>query len=297
LIAAYGDSGSWVVETDSGNLCGHIIAGDLSTGLGYVFPAKAVFQQIEHQLVCRIELPESGSLDSGPFSVPTDPLDTKAETDQPYSLNTVGEDVAETDKGNGKEIALPQDRKADVLVTGPIIEILDKEKRRIDPPDTGPDNALPRVSRSSELSASTRPTNREVAGPMSRSSRRREIERYSRDDHIRDRRAVAASAKINEYFVPKDGIDREVITADICRYLGNDALVRPGNYEVCSQLLLNFNIILMSIVQNPQTRQIQQGYFITAYRNMTTVSRYTISAKEILITTCIVDDSGSQSRL
>jgi hypothetical protein len=52
--------------------------------------------------------------------------------------------------------------------------------------------------------------------------------------------------------VPKDGIDREVITADICRYLGNDALVRPGNYE------------------NPQTRQIQQGYFITAYRNLTT---------------------------
>jgi len=68
----------------------------------------------------------------------------------------------------------------------------------------------------------------------------------------RDRRAQAASARTNEYFVPKDGIDREVITADICRYLGNDALVRPGNYE------------------NPQTRQIQQGYFITAYRNLTT---------------------------
>lgn len=61
-----------------------------------------------------------------------------------------------------------------------------------------------------------------------------------------------ASARTNEYFVPKEGIDREVITADICRYLGNDALVRPGNYE------------------NPQTRQIQQGYFITAYRNLTT---------------------------
>jgi hypothetical protein len=68
----------------------------------------------------------------------------------------------------------------------------------------------------------------------------------------RDRRAQQASARTNEYFVPKDGIDREVITADICRYLGNDALVRPGNYE------------------NPQTRQIQQGYFITAYRNLTT---------------------------
>lgn len=60
----------------------------------------------------------------------------------------------------------------------------------------------------------------------------------------RDRRA-AASARTNEYFVPKDGIDREVITADICRYLGNDALVRPGVYES------------------------RQGYYINAYRNLT----------------------------
>ncbi|KAF5262636.1 hypothetical protein FOXYS1_6640 [Fusarium oxysporum] len=35
----------------------------------------------------------------------------------------------------------------------------------------------------------------------------------------------------NEYFVQRDGIDREVITADICQYLGQDALVRPGHYE------------------------------------------------------------------
>ncbi|KAM0414610.1 hypothetical protein ACHAPT_013549 [Fusarium lateritium] len=56
----------------------------------------------------------------------------------------------------------------------------------------------------------------------------------------------------NEYFVPRDGIDREVISADICRYLGNDALVRPGHYE------------------NPQTGQVVQGYYITAYRNLTT---------------------------
>lgn len=41
-----------------------------------------------------------------------------------------------------------------------------------------------------------------------------------------------ATARHNEYFVPRDGIDREVISADICRYLGNDALVRPGHYEV-----------------------------------------------------------------
>ncbi|KAE8146460.1 hypothetical protein BDV25DRAFT_49642 [Aspergillus avenaceus] len=49
----------------------------------------------------------------------------------------------------------------------------------------------------------------------------------------------------NEYFIPGDGISREVIQADICRYLGNDALVRPGNHNG------------------------RQGYFIRAYRNLT----------------------------
>lgn len=38
--------------------------------------------------------------------------------------------------------------------------------------------------------------------------------------------------RTNEYFLPKEGIDREVIHADIARYLGNDALIRPGSYEV-----------------------------------------------------------------
>lgn len=61
---------------------------------------------------------------------------------------------------------------------------------------------------------------------------------------------IPASARQNEYFVPRDGIDREVITSDICRYLGNDALVRPGTYE-------------------SSDGRVTQGYFITAYRNLT----------------------------
>lgn len=50
---------------------------------------------------------------------------------------------------------------------------------------------------------------------------------------------IVSTSRQNEYFVPRDGIDREVISADICRYLGNDALVRPGQYEVspCASLL------------------------------------------------------------
>lgn len=31
-----------------------------------------------------------------------------------------------------------------------------------------------------------------------------------------------------QWFVPGEGIDRHVISADIQRYLGNDATVRPG---------------------------------------------------------------------
>ncbi|KAL2670016.1 hypothetical protein Neosp_014895 [[Neocosmospora] mangrovei] len=54
-----------------------------------------------------------------------------------------------------------------------------------------------------------------------------------------------------EDFLPRDGIDRQVITADICRYLGNDALVRPGLYD------------------NPETGQVEQGYYITAHRSLT----------------------------
>lgn len=60
-----------------------------------------------------------------------------------------------------------------------------------------------------------------------------------------------ASNRQNEYFIPRDGIDREVITADICRYLGNDALVRPGTYE------------------DKKSGRVIQGYFVTAYRNLT----------------------------
>ncbi|KAF2104146.1 hypothetical protein NA57DRAFT_70359 [Rhizodiscina lignyota] len=51
--------------------------------------------------------------------------------------------------------------------------------------------------------------------------------------------------RMNKWFQPGDGIAREVITADIQRYLGRDALVRPG------------------------TQNGAEGYWITAYRNLT----------------------------
>ncbi|KAN0089172.1 hypothetical protein V8E51_019432 [Hyaloscypha variabilis] len=122
----YGDSGSWIVETESGKLSGHIVAGDLSTGLGYVSPAKAAFQEIERQLHCRVELPESGSLDSESFFTPAIPLNTKGKTTQPISSTTVKmkEDVAKTDRGKITETTLPQDGPAVPSMAESILETL-----------------------------------------------------------------------------------------------------------------------------------------------------------------------------
>jgi len=61
--------------------------------------------------------------------------------------------------------------------------------------------------------------------------------------------AINTMSRANQWFVLADGIAREVITADITRYLGNDALVRPGmgtgEYEG------------------------RRGYWIMAYRTLT----------------------------
>ncbi|CAI7642314.1 unnamed protein product [Penicillium bialowiezense] len=78
-------------------------------------------------------------------------------------------------------------------------------------------------------------------------------------------RYEARPERQNEYFIPGEGISREVIQADICRYLGNDALVRPGNHNVRPSTFVN------TITQDPLTDQKQgrPGFFIRAYRNLT----------------------------
>ena len=70
----------------------------------------------------------------------------------------------------------------------------------------------------------------------------------------------AGPARLKEYFVPREGIDREVITADIRLYLGNETLVRPGNFEVSGKI---FCELMLTVMQNPHTGKIQQGYYIT----------------------------------
>ena len=43
----------------------------------------------------------------------------------------------------------------------------------------------------------------------------------------------ASSSRMNQFFINGNGINREVLTTDIYRYLGNDALVKPGTHRVC----------------------------------------------------------------
>jgi hypothetical protein len=52
------------------------------------------------------------------------------------------------------------------------------------------------------------------------------------EDEALARNKKKGGARRNECFVPREGIDREVIMVDICSYLSDDALVRPGQYEV-----------------------------------------------------------------
>jgi hypothetical protein len=73
----------------------------------------------------------------------------------------------------------------------------------------------------------------------------------------RDSKRVEMPAeRQNVYFIPEDGIIREVIQADICVYLGNDALVKPGIHQG------------------------RQGYFFRAYMKLTSVSYFGITSFE-----------------
>ncbi|TID23332.1 hypothetical protein E6O75_ATG02968 [Venturia nashicola] len=65
--------------------------------------------------------------------------------------------------------------------------------------------------------------------------------------------APVASCPNYRWWIPSAGIRRDVIVADIQRYLGQDALVKPGN---CPRAISAEN-------------EGQPGYLISAYRNLT----------------------------
>ncbi|KFY16125.1 hypothetical protein V492_01542 [Pseudogymnoascus sp. VKM F-4246] len=78
------------------------------------------------------------------------------------------------------------------------------------------------------------------------------------------------------YFVPATGIDREVISTDIGRYLGNDARVKPGMHNVTPSAV-SFIISHTDGAQNSKGEPIP-GYFINSYRALTTDQLTSIKA-------------------
>ena len=59
---------------------------------------------------------------------------------------------------------------------------------------------------------------------------------------LQSQRREEPSFRYQEYFLPGEDIHREVIQYDICRYLGNDATVRPYQHaDVGFQLLYELN--------------------------------------------------------
>jgi len=83
---------------------------------------------------------------------------------------------------------------------------------------------------------------------------------------IIDNRPVedTSQSNYNNYFLPGEGINREVIQVDICRYLGADARVRPFRHSD----VRCFRCYAFTSLPSLQGRQ---GYLITAYRGLTTV--------------------------
>ena len=80
---------------------------------------------------------------------------------------------------------------------------------------------------------------------------------------------MAGQEIARQWFIPGEGIDRHVISADIQRYLANDATVRPGQGTGENQVSQQ-----RPICRPASYSQLQQGvsgYWIKAYRNLTSV--------------------------
>jgi hypothetical protein len=201
------------LERDTGELCGHIVAGHPGRGVAYIIPSARVIEDIKMKLKCQLELvmeeqsntkenitPTTGTERKKSQLLPSkrpaeEPLPPKMPQKSSLSSNAEPKTERRTKTtGSAKKSEQPDTSKSTSRVIGP--------EQHESSPDN--DNYGPEINPTSD---------------------------YRSRNLQEQRRRRAATQRTNEYFVPQDGIDREIITADICRYLGNDALVRPGTYE------------------------------------------------------------------
>ena len=78
-----GDSGSWVIDPEKGNLYGHIVAGCPESRVGYLIPASRIFGDIRRQLGGLVELATINKVSNTNASLITDPppTDSKLSSD------------------------------------------------------------------------------------------------------------------------------------------------------------------------------------------------------------------------
>ena len=78
-----GDSGSWVIDPENGDLYGHIVAGCPESRVGYLVPASRIFSDIRRQLGGMVELAAINKGSSATTLPSTDPApaDSKLRSD------------------------------------------------------------------------------------------------------------------------------------------------------------------------------------------------------------------------
>ena len=83
---------------------------------------------------------------------------------------------------------------------------------------------------------SDRERDRDDRRDRDRGERRRGDERDARREPAREREPTRPSRGggdgLNEFFIDGEGIHREVMQREICKYLGPEAYSRPGAYNV-----------------------------------------------------------------
>ncbi|OBR06238.1 Transcription factor RfeG [Colletotrichum higginsianum IMI 349063] len=115
--------------------------------------------------------------------------------------------------------------------TGICVTVTDNEKKpsnyKKTPALVIEDTKQPPRSRSQQPPAREKPTG---VTPGKRRSTSPLDDSWQPRVYLPSQMAPVSRARPNEYFVPKEGISREVIAANICKYLGLDAIARPCSH-------------------------------------------------------------------
>ena len=267
------------MEKITGKICGHIIAGDAESGITYIIPAKQVFEDIELQLQCytevveefqihRNEITEGGRPAASSEIMDIDPLITLDRRQEPHAGANIG--LKRQSSGSllieGRKRRRESTRSRDVEAANRPTPSNFRRSAVDLPESTSTEESRRPADASTQQTAP--PATRNMPSPSNIVTR----QNRERTREMDEERRQQESLRTNEYFLPGEGIDREVITADICRYLGGDARVRPGIYEVPRIYSRKNDASGADNFQGPLIRGSPcQGYFITAYRNLTTV--------------------------